>query len=53
MTDYEDLLRQDARRRGWRIEAHQNRITVGDVPYRKKDARQAGVKSLLKHKMMG
>ena len=37
MTDYEDLLRQEARRRGWTIEVHQNRISVGEVPYRKKD----------------
>ena len=37
MTEYEDLLRQEAERRGWTIEVHQNRISVGEVPYRKKD----------------
>ena len=37
MTDYEDLLRQDAKRRGWTIEVRPNRISVSDVPYRKKD----------------
>ena len=37
MTEYEDLLRQDAKTRGWTIEVHQNRIAVGKVPYRKKD----------------
>ena len=37
MTDYEDLLRQDAKRRGWTLEVRQNRISVSDVPYRKKD----------------
>ena len=37
MTEYEDLLRQEAERRGWAIEVHQNRILVGEIPYRKKD----------------
>ena len=37
MTEYEDLLRQEARRRGWAIGVHQGRISVSDVPYRKKD----------------
>ena len=37
MTEYENLLRQEAERRGWTIEVHQNRISVGEVPYRKKD----------------
>ena len=41
MTDYEDLLRQEAKTRGWTIEVRQNRISVGEVPYRKKDG-QAG-----------
>lgn len=37
MAEYEDLLRQEAQRRGWTIEVHPNRISVGKVPYRKKD----------------
>ena len=37
MTEYEDLLRQEAERRGWTIEVHQNRILVREVLYRKKD----------------
>ena len=37
MTEYEDLLRQEANRRGWTIEVHQNLISVGEMPYRKKD----------------
>ena len=37
MTDYEDLLRQDVQARGWTIEVGQNRISVREVPYRKKD----------------
>ena len=37
MTDFEDLLRQVARRREWTIDANKNRISVGRVPYRKKN----------------
>lgn len=37
MAEYEDLLRQEAQRRGWTIEVHPNRISVRKVPYRKKD----------------
>ncbi len=37
MTDYEDLVRQEANRRGWTVEAHQNRISIAGVPYRTKD----------------
>lgn len=37
MTDYQDLVRQEASRRGWTIEAHPNQISVGGVPYRKED----------------
>ncbi len=37
MAEYEDLLRQEAQRRGWTIEVHPSRISVGKVPYRKKD----------------
>ena len=36
MTDYEDILRQDAAARGWQIEVSKNRISLSDVPYRKK-----------------
>ena len=36
MTEYENLLRQEAQRRRWTIEVQQNRISVGQVPYRKK-----------------
>lgn len=36
MTEYEDLVRQEAQRRGWTIEVHPNRVSVGGVPYRKK-----------------
>ena len=42
MTEFEDLLRQDANRRGWTIEVHQNQISVGEVPYRKKEG-EAGI----------
>ena len=37
MADYEDLLRQDTKRRGWTLEVRPNRLSVGGVPYRKKD----------------
>ena len=37
MTEYEDLLRQDAEKRGWTIDVHQNRVSIVGVPYRKKD----------------
>ena len=37
MTDYQDVLRQAASERGWLIEVSQNRISVGQVPYRMKD----------------
>ena len=37
MTEYEDLLRQDAQRRGWTIEVYPDRISVGRVQYRKND----------------
>lgn len=37
MTEYEDLLRQEARRRGWTVGVHHDRIAVSEVPYRKKD----------------
>lgn len=37
MMDYEDLLRQEARRRAWTVEVNANSISVGNVPYRKKD----------------
>ena len=46
MTDYEDLLRQDAQARGWTIEVGQNRISVREVPYRKKDG-EAGTCQVL------
>ena len=46
MTDYEDLLRQDAQARGWAIEVGQNRISVKGVPYRKNDG-EAGTCQLL------
>ena len=34
MTDYEDILRQDATKRGWQIEIGKNRISLSEVPYR-------------------
>ena len=37
MTEYEDLLRQDAANRGWVVEVHGNTISVYNVPYRKID----------------
>lgn len=37
MTDYEELLRQAAEKRGWTIDLHDNRISVGGVPYRMKN----------------
>lgn len=37
MTEYEDLLRQEAMNRGWTIEIRQNGMSLCDVPYRKKD----------------
>ena len=46
MTDYEDLLRQDAQARGWMIRVGQNRISVQGVPYRKKDG-EAGTCEVL------
>ena len=46
MTNYEDLLRQDAKARGWTIEVGQNRISVREVPYRKKDG-EAGTCQVL------
>ena len=46
MTDYEDLLRQEAQARGWTIEVGQNRISVREVPYRKKDG-EAGTCQVL------
>ena len=39
MIDYEDLLRQTAKARGWSIEVGQNRISVREVPYRMKDGK--------------
>ena len=39
MTNYKDLLQQDAQRRGLTIEVQQNRISVGKVPYRKKNGK--------------
>ena len=42
MMDYEDILRQAAKVRGWPIEVSKNRISVSNVPYRKKDA-EAGL----------
>ena len=36
MTNYEDILRQSAEARGWQIEVSKNRISLGEVPYRKK-----------------
>ena len=39
MTEHEDLLRQEAQRRGWVIEVQQNRMSVGEVPYRKKNGK--------------
>lgn len=35
--DHEDLMRQEANKRGWTIEARQNQIVVGEVPYRTQD----------------
>ena len=46
MTDYEDLLRQTAQARGWTIEVGQNRISVREVPYCKKDG-EAGTCQVL------
>ena len=37
MTDYEDILHQSAEARGWLIEVGNNRISLSEVPYRKKD----------------
>ena len=37
MTEYENLLRQEARRRGWTIGVDHDRISVSEVPYRRKD----------------
>ena len=37
MTEHEDLVRQTARQRGWKLDAQVNRISVARVPYRKKD----------------
>ena len=37
MTEHEELLRQDARRRGWTVEVEDNLISVCRVPYRKKN----------------
>lgn len=37
VTDYEDLLRQETARRGWMVDANKNGISVGGVPYRKKN----------------
>ena len=37
MTEYEDLLRQEAANRGWTIKVHDTSISVCDVPYRKED----------------
>ncbi|MCY4560115.1 MAG: ThiF family adenylyltransferase [Chloroflexi bacterium] len=37
MTDYEDVLRQEARRRAWTVEVNASRISVDNVPYRKQD----------------
>ena len=34
MTEYEDILRQSAAARGWRIEVSKNRISLSEVPYR-------------------
>ena len=46
MTDYEDLLRQTAQARGWTVEVGENRISVREVPYRKKDG-EAGTCQVL------
>lgn len=37
MTEYEDLLRQEARRRGWTVDAQTNRLSLAGVPYRKEN----------------
>ena len=37
MTNYEDLLRQETAKRGWTIDTYKNGISVGGVPYRKKN----------------
>ena len=39
MTEHKDLLEQDAQRRGFKIKVQQNRISVGGVPYRKKNGK--------------
>ncbi len=36
MTEYEELLRQDAGRRGWTVEVEDNLISIVGVPYRKR-----------------
>ena len=37
MAEYQDLLRQDAGRRGWTIEVRPGYISIGGVPYRTED----------------
>ena len=53
MTEHEDLLRQEARRRGWTVDAQTNRISLAGVPYRKKNGKRGRARSRLTRRMTG